>query len=74
MTTKSGFTIELGIITRSNVHQTIENAIKELRHRNPTALQFFQREIEGAKSVPAQYRVLMSWFVEQNFPEENNVL
>ena len=70
MTTKSGFTIDFGLITRSNIHNCIENAIKELRYQKPDLLQFFQREIEGAKSVPAQHRVLMSWFVEQDFPEE----
>lgn len=70
MTTKSGFAIEFGIITRSNIQNCIENAIKELRHRNPTLLAFFNAEMNGAKSVPAKYRVLMSWFVEQDFPED----
>lgn len=70
MTTKSGFTIDFGLITRSNIHQTIENAIKELRHKNPTLLAFFNAEINEAKSVPAQARVLKSWFVDEDWPDE----
>lgn len=70
MTTKSGFELEFGIITRNSLKICIEKATKELRHKQPELLQFFQREIEGAKSVPAKVRVLKSWFVDEDWPEE----
>lgn len=66
---KSGFHIEFGLITHSNIQQAVNMAVKELREKQPSLLQFFQREVDQAHSVPAKYRVLKSWF-DFDYPEE----